>query len=184
MFAAILITILPTFLMFLILPKIGIKTKSAYLQIALSWFSGLYLFTFLTFFLSCFFTLFTTNVLVTATYIILAFNEFLFVFFVPEIEQLYKTVISSFSIKPINVLLIVFCFVFAYIFLSPHLMTKNNVIYSSPIYWDFHWHAAIIQNFVYGDNFPPQNEAYPGIPMAYHFFGDLVMGIYDAGDSH
>ena len=180
MFSASLITILPTFLLTLILPKLGFKLKSVYLLIALSWFSGIYLFTFLTFFLACFYTLFTTHVLLKATFTALAINEFLFIFFISEAKQLLKTIFTSFSIKPIHIFLIAFCLLFSYLFLSPHLMTKNNIIYTSPIYWDFHWHAAIIQNFVYGDNFPPQNEAFPGIPMAYHFFGDLVMGIYES----
>lgn len=179
MLAAILITILPTLLMEILLPKIGFNVKSTYLRVAFSWFTGLYLFTFLTFFLACFYNTFTTHVLVRAVFTTLILTEASFIFFIKEAQKLFKTILQTISLRPVNIFLILFCFLFSYAFLAPHLLTRNNEIYTSPVYWDFHWHAAIIQDFAYGDNFPPQNEAFPGIPMAYHFFGDLVMGIYE-----
>src|SRR5260221_3564680 len=183
MFTALLITVLPTILASVILPKFGFRIKSTYLGVAFSWFAGLYLFTFLTFFFACFYATFTSDVLLKATYTVLLIYEVALFFFINECKQLLGAIHNNFLkiliFRPANFLLITFCFFFSCAFLAPHLITHNGSIYTSPVYWDFHWHAAIIQNFVYGDNFPPQNEAFPGIPMEYHFFGDLVMGIYE-----
>lgn len=55
---------------------------------------------------------------------------------------------------------------------------KNGVIYTAPAYWDFQWHMPLIQSFIYGDNFPPQNESFSGLPQTYHFFYDLLTAIY------
>src|SRR6185437_3260443 len=139
-----------------------------------------YLFTFLTFFLACFYNNFTTHVLIKAVFTSLILINASFLFVEKDAEQLFKSVYRTLSFKPLIIALIAFCFFFAYGFLAPNLLTIHDKIYSSIIYWDFHWHAAIIQDFVFGDNFPPQNEAFPGIPMAYHFFGDLVMALYES----
>lgn len=181
MLTAILITLLPTLLAAVLLPKIGFTLRSPYLRIALSWFAGLYLFTFLTFFLACFYNNFTTHVLVKATFTSLILVEILLAFFWKDVKQFLISISQTISFKFINIFLIAFCLIVAYGFLVPNLATKNDKIYTSEIYWDFHWHAAIIQDFAYGDNFPPQNEAFPGIPMAYHFFGDMVMATYEVG---
>jgi hypothetical protein len=179
MLVALLVTILPTLLAAILLPKIGFTFKSNYLKVACSWFAGLYLFTFLTFFLSCFFNNFTTHVLLRATFTSLIVIEASFFFVWKDAKQLLKSISQTISFKFINIFLIAFCLLFAYGLISPNLQTHNDTIYTSVIYWDFHWHAAIIQDFAFGDNFPPQNEAFPGIPMAYHFFGDMVMATYE-----
>lgn len=77
--------------------------------------------------------------------------------------------------------LVALCFVFTYRFYWPHLQAVDGAIYTSPPYWDFNVHFPIIQNFVYGDNFPPQNESFAGVPITYHFFYDFLTSIYAAG---
>ena len=183
MLAALLITTLPTVLMFLLFPKIGFKIKSIYLRIAFSCFAGLYLFTFLTFFLAIAYTTFTSHVLFKATFSVLILIECSFFFLFEEIQQLLKSLQRNFVpflFRRTNFFLIVFCAFFSIALLASHLKLDNGMIYRSPIYWDFHWHVAIIQNFVFGDNFPPQNESFSGVPMVYHFFGDLVISMYEA----
>src|SRR5690348_5304824 len=162
MLAAFLITVSPTLLLAILLPKIGFTFKSNFLKVACAWFAGLYFFTFLTFFLACFYNNFTTHVLIKAVFTSLILINASFLFIWKDAEQLSKSVYRTLSFKPLIIALIAFCFFFAYGFLAPNLVTIHDKIYTSIIYWDFHWHAAIIQDFAFGDNFPPQNEAFPG----------------------
>ncbi len=81
----------------------------------------------------------------------------------------------------ITAALIGLCFAFAFRFYWPHLQYVGGAIYTSPPYWDFNIHFPIIQTFVHGDNFPPQNESFAGIPITYHYFYDFLTAIYAAG---
>ncbi len=69
-------------------------------------------------------------------------------------------------------------FLFSVFFYKPHLKLENGSIYISPVYWDFKWHAPLVQNFVFGDNYPPENESFSGIPATYHFFWGFETAIY------
>jgi hypothetical protein len=76
------------------------------------------------------------------------------------------------------VLLFSLFFLFSYIFFINQLTESNSKIYTSDVYWDFQWHMPLIQNFAYGDNFPPQNESFAGFPATYHFFWGVLVAIY------
>lgn len=184
MFAALLITIVPTILFWILLPLMGIAIKSRYLRISFAWFAGMYVFSFATFFLSLLLSPRISSVLMTSSFLVLTAMTILLCIFTEEIAAILHKVknflLRPNSFRPTDVLLLLSCFLFSFFFFSPHLVTKNEGIYRSPIYWDLHWHTAIIQNFVYGDNFPPENESFSGTPLTYHFFGDFVMGIYEA----
>lgn len=180
MLGFILITIIPTIFFFLLLPKILAPFKSKYLLIAFGWFAGLYSFTLVTFLLSIIFSLFfSSSVLLVASTTTLILFVFGLGFFIKPLFANIKTLKKK-RLKLTDIFLIIFCLSIAILFFMPHLAIKNGEIFRSPIYWDFHWHAALIQNFVYGDNFPPESEVLAHIPMTYHFFGDLVFAIYSA----
>jgi hypothetical protein len=66
---------------------------------------------------------------------------------------------------------------FSVAFYRPHLVQSPEAVGRSPIYWDFNVHAPIVQTFVFGDNFPPENESFAGVPETYHFFFDLLTAI-------
>lgn len=182
MITALLITGIPTLLFSMLLPKIGINPKSHSLRIAFAWFAGLYFFSFFAFAFSLLYTLFLSHVLVYAVYTTLIMMQLAFFFLWDDIPNAVRKMIHHIkNISFQSVLLILFCLLFSFIFYIPHLQTINEHIYTSPIYWDFHWHVGIIQNFVYGDNFPPQNESFAGIPMVYHFFTDFIFAMYSIG---
>lgn len=183
MLTALLITLLPTLLASILLTKVGLKPKSKLLELTLSWFTGMYFITIGCFILSVFFTYFTDNVLMKATYAMLLIVQVI-LFFV--IKDVHHTLISLkhdiFPItqrKLINIMLIAFCALFSYYFFAHHLTYNNNQLYTTQIYWDFHWHAALINNFAFGDNFPPENEAFSGLPHTYHYFWGVIGAIYE-----
>lgn len=182
MITTLLITILPTIYFLLLLPKIGIHPQSKYLKITFAWFAGLYCFTLLTFMLSIIYSFFISSILVYALYTSIIIFQILFIFLFANLRSSLVSALHKFKIKNFlsftTIAIVFFCIWFSYIFYIPHLQITNNVLFTSPIYWDFHWHVGVIQNFVYGDNFPPQNESFAGIPMVYHFFTDFLMAIY------
>jgi hypothetical protein len=112
------------------------------------------------------------------------FSIVLFTYFKKDIFALGKPFLSFISNRSAlnitcNTILIVGCFFFSFFFFSPHLTLQQGAIFTSPTYWDFHWHAALIQNFAYGDNFPPENEAFSGFPHTYHYFWGVTTAIYE-----
>lgn len=183
MLIALLITILPTLLMLILLPKLGLKIRSNYFAIAFAWFSGMYLFTIGTFLLALVYSTFFHVVLMKATYTTLIIVQIILFFFAKDFGNLLLSFRHLFRRNPSKYwshsIIVTFCLLFALAFFMPQLALHNNHIYRSPIYWDFHWHAALVQNFVYGDNFPPQNEAFSGVPETYHFFWGVVAAIYE-----
>lgn len=84
------------------------------------------------------------------------------------------------SISFAKLVLVLFVLIFSISFYKPHLDLREGIIYTSPAYWDFQWHAPLIQNFVHGDNIPPQNESFAGMPSTYHFFWGFLVAIYSA----
>ena len=183
MILAFIITVLPTLFFYLLFPQIGIYSKSQYLKVTFAWFAGMYFFTFTTFILAVFYSTFTSEDLLKATFTTLFLLTFAFFFIRKNLKGLLKVTtarLKNYSIITFpNLLLISLCLLFAYFFFAPHLVIENNTIYISPIYWDFHWHAQLIQNFAYGDNFPVQNEAFSGLPQTYHFFWGVFAAIYE-----
>lgn len=69
---------------------------------------------------------------------------------------------------------------FSYFLFAPHVIEEGGSIYRSSIYWDFTAHYPIVQNFVYGDNFPAKDETAGELPLLYHFFGDLQVATVSA----
>ena len=185
MLTALLLTLLPTLFMYFLLPKIGIRIKSKYFYVIFAWFSGMYLFTIATFFLTLLYRPFTSFILSKATYTMLFILPIGLMFWARDIGNLLLS-LRRLKLKHIykhisSIIIIACCFLFSAAFFLPQLALHNNLLLVSPAYWDFHWHAALIQNFVYGDNFPPQNEAFSGIPETYHYFWGVVVAIYEAG---
>jgi hypothetical protein len=183
MFTAILITVLPTLLTSILLPKAGLKPKSVFLAITLYWLSGIFLFTVFTYFVAVLYNNFTTEVLLKATYAVLLVVQVFLLFLIKDVHHLFVSL--KHGIKPLNrkhitsLLLVAFCISFSYAFYAHNLKIENEKIYTTNIYWDFHWHAALINNFAFGDNFPPENEAFSGLPHTYHYFWGVVAAMYE-----
>lgn len=184
MITAILLTVLPTLLVYILLEKTNLKIKSFYFKIVLSWFVGQYFLTFFVFFLSLLLNLFTSDVLFKSSVLILSLIIISLGFFKKDIIRISKNLLNiekqKTLLSPVNIFLISFCFLIAYVFYIPHLSYQDNVITRSPVYWDYHWQMSLIQNFVYGDNFPPQNEAFSGIPANYHYLWMVNASIYQS----
>lgn len=180
MLGALLLSIIPTLIAVILINKSGIKIKSGYLKISLSWFTGQYIFTTITFLVAVIFSLFVSDLLFKASLILITLLILVLIFLHKSIYNILKRTYlhTKKGVKLKDIILICSCFLFSCLFFIPHLAYQNNGIYQSPIYWDFHWHASLIQNFVLGDNFPPQNEAFAGVPHTYHYFWAILTGIY------
>lgn len=44
---------------------------------------------------------------------------------------------------------------------------------------DFGLHISLIRSFSWGNNFPPESPFFPGKPLAYHYFFDLLVGLLE-----
>lgn len=185
MFSTLLFTIVPTILFYLLLSSSKIKIKSKYLKIAFSWFGGLYISIFAVFLLALIVSQFNDSALTISSFAVLLALEPLLLYFIwkdiGNAQSIFHNVANLRKrIQKKDIIIVLSCLIFSFMFFAPHLIFKDGSIYTSPIYWDFHWHVGVIQNFVYGNNFPPQYEAYAGVPMTYHFFGDFVFAIYSS----
>ena len=182
MLGAIALTLLPTLLAYIWISKTSLKINSSYFKIALCWFTGQYVFTILVFLLATLLSFLTSDVLFKSSLLILWLVFCALIFLRKHISLLIKPWVADGEfkniLKPANIFLILFCFLFAFWFYRPQLDYRDGMIYTSPIYWDFHWHAGLIQNFAFGDNFPPQNEAFSGVAHTYHYFWAILTGIY------
>ncbi len=175
----ILITILPTILIYLFFDKL---IKSFYLKLSFSWFGGQYILAIYTFVTAVTLSLFGLNNLLQKA-LTISFISIVIVSFILY-KQIFSTVNSALreiKLNPKTLFKIGFLaltFLFSFHFYKPHLVLRGGSIYTSPVYWDFKWHAPLIQNFVYGDNFPPQNESFAGVAATYHFFWGFLTAIY------
>ncbi len=176
MIGAFLFTFLPTLFFYLLVMKANFL-KSQILKISLSWFVGQYLGTLIIFILSNILVLFTTSVLTKASFLFLIALTIGLLFLKTDLIKLCRNLKLT-GIHLPKIAIIAFCFICSYLIFSPHLSFTENKIYTSPVYWDFNIPFPIIQNFVYGDNFPTQNESFSGIPLTYHYFFELLMAIY------
>ncbi|HVF69205.1 MAG TPA: hypothetical protein VNA13_01425, partial [Xanthomonadales bacterium] len=172
MLGAVLLTLLPTLLAYFFISKTDLKIKNPYLIIALSWFCGQYLFTIFVFLTALILSPLTSPVLFKASIITILMSILALVFTYSRVLNIINQANNTLKkhLKLADVFIISFCFLFSFIFFIPHLKYQNNAIYTSPIYWDYHWQMSLIQNFVHGDNFPPENEAFAGVPSTYHYF--------------
>ncbi len=82
----------------------------------------------------------------------------------------------------ISLFIVFFVFLAAFITCA-NLTSKSNAIYTSRIFWDFPIHYPIIQNFIFGDNFPAESFYPSGTPFAYHFNYDLMAAV-NASDGY
>lgn len=127
---------------------------------------------------------FTSNLLFKSSLVSLAITITFVLCYHPKIFKLFKHLYrpgqfkSSLSLS--GIFIVLSCFLFSYFLFKPQLAYSNHTIYRSPIYWDLHWHTALIQNFTDGDNFPVQNEAFGNVPHTYHFFWGVMTGIYES----
>lgn len=182
MIGALAITLIPTLLFYLLLPKWGIKPKSNYLRISLSWFSGMYLFTIITFLLAIPLTWFTSSVLLKSSIqTLIIFLVLIIIYFRDDLKHLAKSIIPTLTSQLflLNTLIILACFTFSFFFFSNQLQYTQGGIYISPVFWDFHWLMSLTQTFAFGDNIPPQNEAFSGLPANYHYFWMVITAIYE-----
>ena len=69
---------------------------------------------------------------------------------------------------------------FSYALFYPQVFQQGTMLYRSGVYWDFTAHYPIVQNFVFGDNFPAMDETAGELPLMYHFFGDLQVALTSA----
>lgn len=180
MITPLLLTTLPTLLFYFLLEKSNLF-KSSVLKLSFAWCLGQYISTFFILIFAIFLNLFTSSVLKKASSLYLVLLILSFIPLKRELKQFLslKEVKIQSSLLP-KTIAILFCFIFPFFLFNPQLAHVEDKIYTSPIFWDFNIHFPIIQNFVYGDNFPPQNESFSNVPMTYHYFFDLLTAIYAA----
>lgn len=177
-----LITVVPTLLMITLVYKSRL-VKSGIFLIVCSWFLGQYFFTWLIFIAVNLISIVTDQVLLKS--LILSFFVLLGILYVRRqdvtetLNDLYKLLKRRDKYQLfMQFMLCGFIFLFSYSFYANHLMQAGSKIYTSSAYWDFQWHMPLIQNFIFGDNFPPENESFAGFPATYHFFWGLWTAIY------
>ncbi len=187
MIGAVLFFALPTALAYVLLARSRL-VKSGLLRVAFAWFLGQYVSTLAVFVLAALLGLFTTQVLLKATILwvdalvlaaLVVMPRARFAWFRGERrpERLKQLLAPSRLAAGLG---IAGCLVFAILVFRPHLAYVDGQIYRSEVYWDLSIHYPMIQTFVYGDNFPPENESFAGVPMTYHFFFDLLTATYAA----
>ena len=181
MLTILVLTLIPTLLFYLVTRQI-FPIKSFFLRLGFSWFLGQYLFVWTTFLLALLLAPSVTGVLQKASFIAVITFALILLFYGTKQEnpslRLGKLIKSRDFI--IGTALMLFALVFSYFFFSNHLSLQDGKIYTSIVYWDFKWHMPLIQSFVYGDNFPPQNESFAGVPATYHFFWGLLVASYSS----
>jgi hypothetical protein len=183
MFGAALFTLVPTALAYLLIVRTRF-IKDGLLTLAVSWFVGQYVATWIVFGLALVLGTFTDRVLVKAAVIgvNLLFVALLLVLRADVVSWI-RAGLSRERLRALlapGTVLVLCCLVFSVLLFRPHLAESSGYIFRSEVYWDFAIHFPLIQTFVHGDNFPPENESYAGVPMTYHFFFDLLVAIYAA----
>lgn len=172
-FISFLLFFLPTVVWYTFFLKgMLLKVKSDILRFSLAWFIGQYLSTLIIFTCSIILSPYVISVLVKTTIIYLLLLSVFFVFLLKNSHSLLLSNLKSVGQKHNSLytgILLFFCLIFSFLLFLPHLKYSDNKIYSSPVYWDFNIHYPVIQSFVYGDNFPPENESFSGLPMTYHY---------------
>jgi len=175
------ISIFPTLLVYSLLNKV---IRSTYLKLSFSWFGGQYILAIFTFMIAIMLSLTELNGILQKALIISLVSILIISLIVyKRISSIIGNDIKNIKLNTktlCKIGFLVLIFLFSFYFYKPHLILKNGNIYTSPVYWDFWLHAPLIQNFVYGNNFPPQNEVFAGLPATYHFFFDFLVSIYSS----
>jgi hypothetical protein len=146
------------------------------LKISLSWVVGYYLTTFIIFLTSTILVNFTSGVLEKSSLLLLLAMVICAFFYRKDYKNLFRSKIKTDAL--IDIAIAFSLFMISLFLFIPHLQTVDGEIRRSPVYWDFGIHATLIQNFVFGDNYPPQNVSFSGFPLAYHFFWYFSCAIY------
>lgn len=181
MFISLLFSLLPTVLVYSYLQSKKLLT-SKLLLLSLSWFVGQYLSAIVIFVIAGILHFVTTAITLKATIIYLSVLTALAIGRHRQLMAFLKS-FRAFrwqAILSFKTLMIVGCLLFSYSFFAPHLAQYGRKIYTSPVYWDFKLHMPMIQNFALGDNVPPENESFSGVPLTYHFFWAFLVSIYSA----
>lgn len=179
LFLGLLILCIPTFVFYFLLYKgFFIHIKSTILRLTLVWFTGQYISTFFIFLLAVFLSLFTRSVLIKATLIYLILLCFPAYFFLRTHFISILNGLRYHHFNPFTLSFLFICLLFSILLFQSQLSYTGNTIYRSRVYWDFNIHYPVIQSFVFGDNFPPQNESFAGIPMTYHYPFYLLTAVY------
>jgi len=167
---------LPAALAYLLLSGAGLW-RSGLLKVAMAWFVGQFFATMLVFGVATALRPFTTAILEKALFAVMTSIAVAVAALVWRLRAQLRQELRALRWRRAAVLglFVVACGFFAWQFYSVHLLQWPAGIWKSPVYWDFNVHYPSIQNFVFGDNFPPQNESFAGAPLAYHFFFDLFV---------
>ncbi len=187
MIGTVLFTVLPTVLSYIVLSRTGL-IRNWLLRFSFAWFLGQYVSTVAVFVLAVLLGLVTQQVLLKGSII------WIDVLVVAALLRLHPTMIwrRMRQLTPTRIreeitpavlaaaAALTGNLAVAVLVVRPHLAYMDRQIYRSEAYWDLSIHYPMIQTFVFGDNFPPENESFSGVPMTYHFFFDLLTAIYAA----
>jgi hypothetical protein len=181
MIGAALFSLLPTALAYVLLCRTGL-VRTGLLRFAFACFLGQYVSAWVVFCLALALTGFTSQPLLKAS--IVAIDVVVLALILWYRQNRVLSLPRSWAAVPIHrlfspdIAIGVASLAFAYLLFIPHLQQREQGIFRSSVYWDFSIHYPIIQTFVHGDNFPPENESFAGVPMTYHFFFDFLTAIY------
>ncbi len=184
MLGAALFTVLPTFAAYLVLHRTRL-VESELLKLAFAWFLGQCISTLVIFVVCVGLVGFTDGVLTKASMAYLLGLTIGGGLYLSRDTGVLASIAVRSNLETRGFLnpwawVPILCLAFSFRLLSPHLSQTGNGVATSEIYWDFSAHFPLIQTFIYGDNFPPQNESFSGVPMTYHFFYYLLTAIYGA----
>lgn len=180
---AVLSSILPTALVFAVMLRLRGPAALVPL-VAISWLIGQVAVTALAYLISCALVPVVSPTLQAAHLVVLALEAIVAVVlcirhrrdFGPMLREIRS---AFYSDAPwLQVVSLAAALFFSHALFEWHFFLDGNVLYRSKIYWDITAHYPIIQNFVFGDNFPAVDETAAGIPLIYHFFGDLQVAQY------
>jgi hypothetical protein len=168
--------VLPAALAYVLISRTGLW-RSGLLRGAMAWFVGQSFATLLVFGLAMALEPFTTGVLRKAVGAVLSGTAVALAALLWRFRSSLSDRVRAISWKRAAAVALFFavCSFFSWSFFSVHLAQWPAGIWKSGVYKDFNIHYPTIQNFVYGDNFPPQYESFAGAPLAYHFFFDLLV---------
>lgn len=181
-FLAILFNLLPSLILNPILDKV-FDFKCKIYNFLLSWLTGQFLITFSIYITACALSACTDQLLyksLVINYSVLILLSCL------VIKKHYLK--NQYNLNLVNIIkYAVFSIttsVISYALIGRHITQNGASIYRSVIYWDITCLIPNIQNFVYGDNFPPTDPFFANGFFTYHFFPALLMSVYSVLGFH
>jgi len=153
--------------------------RSRILRVVVAWFIGQYVSGLIIFSLSVIFNIATSNVLAKSSLLVTTISVIATIFVIFNHFKLSKIRITRIRLPSIlKVILVLLSAFLSVAIFTVHLNQRGGIIYTSPTYWDFKIHVPIIQNFAWGDNFPPENMQFTNLPLTYHYFFDFLVAVY------